>query len=171
MMHLGLIFSKRTAFAPVNWPLVNLPWTFFFLQGEGLGLTSTICPRVMLEFEMNALHTRRESTNYCRSCDIVGGCRPVVTRVSIIGLPKIANGSIFFLSDKFAEQREFWSRRELNRKLAGKDPWESVYALELTSNAECCYCMVFFALQRYPNGLRGRGQLGLSHVCFQAPTL
>lgn len=30
MMHLGLISSKRKAFAPVNCPLVNLPWTFFF---------------------------------------------------------------------------------------------------------------------------------------------
>lgn len=75
MMHLGLISSKRKAFTPVNWPLVH--WlTFlglFFLQREGLGLTSPICPWLMIEFQMNAIHTRRESPNYCRSCDIVGG--------------------------------------------------------------------------------------------------
>lgn len=61
---------------PVNWPHWLTFLGLFFLQREGLGLTSPICPWFTLEFLINAVHTRRESPNYCHSCDIVGGCRP-----------------------------------------------------------------------------------------------
>lgn len=142
-MHRGLISSKRKVSAPVHWLLVCLPWTFF--APRGIGLTFPICPWFSHEFQMNAVHCG--SLNCCRSWDIVSGRRPVVTRVPIICLPKkIANWNPFF--DKFAKRHEFLSQRELNSKLTGKDSWELVCALEMTSNAEHYQRIVFFGLER-----------------------
>lgn len=114
-MHLGLISSKRKVFVPVNWPLVNLPWTFLLLHHEGFELTSPICPWFLHEFQMSAVHCG--SLNCCHSWDVVSGRKPVVTRVSIICLPKNCKFNNFFFLDKFAEQHEFLTERELNRKL------------------------------------------------------